>query len=109
MSSSRRSPAQAKAAREWAAFVAANRQRFEAAGLPALATLSVAHWDDLVTHGSFNYYNDPRRVTISGLTPEQYAAFVDLVESYFVAGYEYYSPASLKSEDQRRLASRFSR
>jgi len=106
---SRRSTAQTNAAREWAAFVAANRQRFEAAGLPALATLSVAHWDDLVAHGSFNYYDDPGRFTISGLTPEQYAAFVDLVESYFVAGYEYYTPASLKGDDQKRLASRFSR
>ena len=106
---SRRSSAQTKAAREWAAFVAANRQRFAAAGLPALATLSVAHWDDLVTHGSFNYYDDPSRFTISGLIPEQYAAFVDLVESYFVAGYEYYTPESLKADDQKRLASRFSR
>lgn len=107
--SSRRSPQRTKAAGEWAAFVAANRRRFEAAGLPVLATLSVAHWDDLVTHGSFTYHDDPSGFTISSLIPEQYAAFVDLVESYFVAGYEYYSPGSLKSEDQARLASRFGR
>ena len=106
---SRGSPSQTKAAREWARFVAANRQRFEVAGLPALATLSLAHWDDLVTNGSFKYHHDPRQFTISRLAPERYAAFVDLVESYFVAGYEYYTPASLKLGDQSRLASRFSR
>ncbi len=105
----RGSPSQTKAAREWTGFVAANRQRFEVAGLPNLATLSSAHWDDLVTNGLFKYHHDPRQFKISHLDPEQYAAFVDLVESYFVAGYEYYTPASLKLGDQSRLASRFSR
>ena len=33
--------------------------------------------------------------------------FVDLVESYFLAGYEYFAPAALKAEDQGRLSKRF--
>jgi hypothetical protein len=35
--------------------------------------------------------------------------FVDLVESYFLAGYEYFTPTPLRLEDQSRLTSRFGR
>jgi hypothetical protein len=107
--SQRNDPARATAARAWSAFVDANQPRLEAAGLPALATRSVAHWDDLVAHGSFHWHTDPARFTIAVLSEMQYEVFVGLVESYFAAGYGYYAPESLKPEDQVRLASRFSK
>jgi hypothetical protein len=107
--SPRGDPARVRAERAWTAFVDANRQRFDAAGLPALATRSIAHWDDLVAHGSFHWHTDPARFTIAALSGIQYEVFVGLVESYFAAGYEYYAPESLKPEDQARLASRFDR
>ena len=103
----RRSPAKARAEREWAGFVAANLKRFEAAGLPLLAAQTVAHWDDLLMHGYFDHHDDPAGFRIETLTQEQYAGFVGLVESYFLAGYEYFTPIALKVEDQGRLASRF--
>jgi hypothetical protein len=46
---------------------------------------------------------------LRSLTGDQYALFVDLVESYFVAGYEYFTPMALKIEDQGHLESRFGR
>ena len=49
------------------------------------------------------------RFEIGALTEEQYAVLVDLVESYFLAGYEYFTPLALKAEYRSRLASRFAR
>jgi hypothetical protein len=96
-----------RAEREWAAFVTANLTQLQAAGLPRLATQSVAHWDDLLMHRHFKYHADPSRFTIDSLTDDQYTVFVDLIETYFLAGYEYFTPATLKLEDQSRLTSRF--
>ena len=104
---SRRSPEQTRAEREWSGFVAANLGRLQAAGLPALAGRSVAHWDDLLMHGRLENHEDPSHFEIGGLTDDQYAVFVDLVESYFLAGYEYFTPVALKIEDQDRLCRRF--
>src|SRR5262245_28851447 len=103
----RRSPDQERAEGEWARFVAANLKRIDAAGLPRLATHSVSHWDDLLLHGHFKHHADPSSFAIGSLREDQYTAFVHLVESYFLAGYEYFTPTALKLEDRRRLASRF--
>lgn len=103
----RRSADQSRARRQWAGFVAANLERFQTAGLPLLATQSVAHWDDLLLHGYFDYHEDPSHFRVDQLTTDQYDALVGLVESYFVVGYEYFTPLALKIEDQARLSSRF--
>ena len=103
----RHSPERKRAGRDWTGFVAGNLQRLEAAGLPRLATQSVSHWDDLLMHGHFKHHADPSSFAIGSLTDEQYSVFVDLVESYFLEGYEYFTPTALKLEDRSRLASRF--
>ena len=103
----RRSSRGVAAARAWADFVSANATRFEQASLPALAAKSVDHWDDLLAHGRFEHHEDPTRFTSASLTDDQYAALVGLVESYFLAGYEYFSPMALRVVDQQRLAARF--
>ena|SRR5688572_19212984 len=103
----RRSSAQTKAERAWAGFVDANLKRLEAAGLPLLASRSVDHWDRLLMQGHFDHHEDPSHFQIESLTDDQYSVFVDLVESYFLAGYEYFTPLALKIEDQDRLGSRF--
>jgi hypothetical protein len=87
--------------------VAANLERLRAADLPTLATQSVEHWDDLLMHGRFAHHEDPSHFEISGLTDDQYTVFVGLVESYFLAGYEYFAPSALKIADEGRLSSRF--
>jgi hypothetical protein len=98
-----------EAARDWAAFVAANQERFQAAGLPLLATQSVDHWDELLMHGRFDHQGDASHFHIAGLPDDQYALLVDLVESYFLAGYEYFTPTALKPGDRARLTHRFGR
>ena len=103
----RRSPEHERAEQEWTGFVAANLKRFQAAGLPLLATQSVSYWDDLLMHGHFKHHADPSSFAIASLRDEHYTVFVDLIESYFLAGYEYFPPTALKLEDQRRLTSRF--
>jgi hypothetical protein len=107
--SPRRSLERTRAEREWTRFVAANVKRLQASGLPRLATQSVAHWDDLLRHGHFKYHPDPTHFAIGSLTDDQYTVFVDLVESYFLAGYEYFTPTPLRLKDQSRLTSRFGR
>jgi hypothetical protein len=67
----------------------------------------VAHWDDLLRYGHFKYQADPSHFALGSLTEHQYRVFVDLVESYFLAGYEYFTPTALKLEDQSRLTRRF--
>ena len=96
-----------RAERGWAGFVAANLEKLQATGLPRLATQSLAHWDDLLMHGHFKYHADPSHFAVGSLTEDQYAVLVDLVESYFLAGYEYFTPTALRLEDQGRLTSRF--
>jgi hypothetical protein len=103
----RRSSKRTRAIREWARFVAANRERFDAAGLPVSATQSIEHWDDLLMHGRFDRHVDPAHFQIRELSPDQYAVLVDLTDSYFAAGYEYFTPSALKEGDQDRLRSRF--
>ena len=103
----RHSPEQTRAARAWMGFVTANRARLEATGLPPLATQTVAHWDDLLRYGHFAHHEDPSHFSIGSLSADQYTVFVDLVESYFLAGYEYFAPTALRLEDQDRLTSRF--
>ena len=85
----------------------ANLERFQAAGLPPLATESVSHWDDLLMHGRFSDSPDLSSFAIDSLSGERYRVFVALVESYFLAGYEYFTPAALEAEDRNRLTSRF--
>jgi hypothetical protein len=67
----------------------------------------VAHWDDLLMRGRFAHHEDPTDFSVGSLSAGQYTVLVDLVESYFLAGYEYFAPAALKAEDRDRLGSRF--
>jgi hypothetical protein len=103
----RRSKASVDAAREWSTFVARNKEVIEASGLPSVALVSVDHWDDLLRHGYLDHHDDPTGFTVDQISEEQYGAFVRLVESYFVSGYEYFTPLALKDEDLKWFDSRF--
>jgi len=69
--------------------------------------MSVEHWDDLLMHGRFEYHHDRAHFEIGSLNEDQYGVFVGLVESYFVDGYEYFTPGALDICRQARLESRF--
>jgi hypothetical protein len=103
----KRSPDRDKAARAWEDFVAANVGRFEQAGLPLSATQSIGYWDHMLAHGHVAHHEDSTGFRVENLTDEQYAGLIDLVESYFALGYEYFTPGALKPEDQARLTARF--
>jgi hypothetical protein len=103
----RRSKDSLKAERNWSAFVTSNTRAIEAAGLPEIVTESIAHWDDFLSHGFIDHHYDPSRFTVDQLSNEQYAALVQLVESYFASGYEYFTPSVLRDEDLQPLEMRF--
>jgi hypothetical protein len=44
---------------------------------------------------------------VESLNSTQYDALVTLTESYFAAGYEWFTPAALRAADQDNLAKRF--
>jgi hypothetical protein len=103
----RRSKESVKAARNWSAFVAHNQTVIEAAGLPQMVTESIDHFDDFLMHGYFDHHDDPTACTVDQLSDEQYSALLQLVESYFVTGYEYFTPMALRSEDLQMFEMRF--
>ena len=101
----RRSPDQAAAERAWQHFVERNASIISAAGLPPLATASIAEWDDFLMHGYLA--SDPGRFAVDQLSGDQYASLVSIVANYFAAGYEFYTPMALSSDDQAALRARF--
>ena len=103
----RRSPDRVAAARNWRNFVERNAALFAAAGLPFLATSSIAGWDDFLMHGDVS--GDPDGFDVDRLSPAQYASLVQLALNYFAAGYEFYTPMALRVDDQAALRARFGR
>jgi hypothetical protein len=103
----RRSKERADAARHWSTFVTRNREVIEAAGLPQVVTQSIDHWDDLLMHGHLDHHRDPAGFNVEQLSEKQYASLLQLVESYFVSGYEYFTPMALRGEDRERLEMRY--
>jgi hypothetical protein len=103
----RRSNEKVRAARDWNSFVAKNIETIRTAGLPELVTTSIRHWDEFLIHGYLDHHEDPSRFTVDELSEEEYSALVKLVESYFMCGYEYFTPIALRSVDQQILDHRF--
>jgi hypothetical protein len=103
----RRSPSKAAAARQWDRFVSANEPTISAIGLPSACLKSVAHFDDFLMHGRLEHHPDDTDFQVGGLTADQYDNLVALTESYFAAGYEWFTPLALRGPDQQRLSARF--
>jgi hypothetical protein len=101
----RRSPHRVAAARAWRRFVERNARVIAAAGLPISIVASVATWDDFLMHGRLA--DDPEGFAIDRLSPDQYESLAELASNYFAAGYEFYTPAALRAEDQDALRARF--
>ena len=51
--------------------------------------------------------SDPGACSVEQLTPTQYESLKELVGNYFHAGYEFYTPLALHSDDQAALRARF--
>jgi hypothetical protein len=94
----RKSPGKVAARLAWDRFVDRNAPVIAATGLPASIFSSIGQFDAFLSNG------DPRVVA---LTVSQYDALVTLTESYFAAGYEWFTPAALRVEDRDNLAKRF--
>ena len=105
----RRSPREATARRAWDTFVKANAPMLRVARLPAIATQSIEHWDELLMHGHLDHHLDPSGFAVTGMSEDQYRAYVAVVDSYFAAGYEYYAPRALRPGDQQLLSARYRR
>jgi hypothetical protein len=50
---------------------------------------------------------DPDGFSVEQLSHEHYRALVELARNYFDAGYEFYSPSGLRTDDQAALRHRF--
>ena len=103
----RRSPDKAAATRAWDRFVSANAPIIAASGIPNTYLASVDHFDDFLMHGYLDHHRDDAGFKIESLSADQRANLVLLVESYFAAGYEWFTPLALRPAEQKRLGSRF--
>ena len=103
----RRSKQKVEAARAWNTFVARNNDLIYLAGLPESVIKSIDHWDDFLMHGYLDHHEDPSGFRVDQLSEQQYGALLQVVESYFVSGYEYFEPVAVRREDSRALNDRF--
>ena len=103
----RKSPRKAAARREWDRFVSSNQPVIASTGLPESIFRSVDQFDSFLSHGCLDHHLDPGSSRIDALNSTQYEALVTLTESYFAAGYEWFTPAALRAADQDNLARRF--
>jgi hypothetical protein len=101
----RRSPDRATARKDWTRFVQSNARLVEACGLPPEVTATIQSWDDVLMHGLLA--SDPGGFSLERLSPESYRALVELAHNYFDAGYEFYTPSGLHTDDQAALRHRF--
>ena len=103
----RKSPQKVAAKREWDRFVNNNQRVIACTGLPDSIFSSVDHFDDFLSHGYLDHHSDQTNFRVELLNSTQYDALVTLTESYFAAGYEWFTPVALKEADQDSLAKRF--
>jgi hypothetical protein len=103
----RKSPQKAAAKREWDRFVSSNQPVIASTGLPDSIFRSVDHFDNFLSHGCLDHHVDSSSVRVEALNSTQYDALVTLTESYFAAGYEWFTPLALRAADQDNLAKRF--
>jgi len=103
----RKSPQKTAATRTWQSFVTSNAPLFEAAAIPPVVHSSIDHFDDFLSHGHLDHHEDPSNFRVDSLDARQYEALVMLTESYFDAGYEWFTPLALRPADQDRLRHRF--
>jgi hypothetical protein len=103
----RKSPQKAAARREWDRFVGSNQPVIASTGLPDSIFSSIDHFDNFLSHGCLDHHLDPSSFRVEALNSTQYDALVTLTESYFAAGYEWFTPVALRAADQDNLAKRF--
>lgn len=101
----RRSPARTAARHAWLRFVDQNAAVIAAAGVPATVMATISDWDHFLIHG--RVAGDPAGSAIDRMSEAQYSALVELAANYFAAGYEFYMPLALHSEDQAAVRNRF--
>jgi hypothetical protein len=80
-----------------------------AAGIPAAIFGSIGRFDDFLRRGHADHDTDPSEFRVDSLTPAQYDALVTVTESYFAAGYEWFTPSALRTTDQDSLRMRFAK
>ena len=104
-----RSPQKAAAKQQWDRFVRNNQPIVMASGIPAAVFGSIDRFDDFLCRGDADPRIDPSEFCVDSLTPSQYNALVILTESYFAAGYEWFTPSALRPSDQDTLRMRFAK
>ena len=105
----RKSPQKADAKRQWDRFVQNNQSTIMACGIPAAIFGSIDHFDDFLSRGYSDPHIDRSEFRVDSLNSSQYIALVTLTESYFAAGYEWFTPLALRPTDQDTLRMRFAK
>ena len=105
----RKSPRKADAKRQWDRFVSNNQPIVMASGIPVAVFDSIDHFDGFLCRGYVDNHIDGGEFRVDSLNASQYQALVILTESYFAAGYEWFTPLALRPTDQETLRMRFAK
>jgi hypothetical protein len=103
----RKAPRKTAAKQQWDRFVSSTQPIITASGIPAAFFSSIDDFDGLLCRGYVD--EDPSEFRIDSLNPNQYNALMTLTESYFAAGYEWFTPLALRPADQDTLRKRFAK
>jgi hypothetical protein len=100
-----KSPQKAAANREWDRFVRNNQPMVMASGIRLLSSVPSTASTTSCCRGHADHHMDAGDFRVESLN--QYNALVTLTESYFAAGYEWFTPLALRPADQDTLRMRF--
>ena len=103
----RRTKEQARAKKEWEAFIAENQRLISEVGLPEIMLETERHWEDFLMHGYLDHHDDSTDFSVDELDKRRYEGLRELVVRYFEAGDSYFTPMALSVEDQQRMSERF--
>jgi hypothetical protein len=103
----RKSPHKVAARRQWDRFVSSNQPMIMASGIPVTVFDTIDDFDGFLRRGYVGHQRDPGGFHVDSLNSSQYQALVTLTESYFAAGYEWFTPSALRPIDQETLRIRF--
>lgn len=94
----RKSPRLRMAQEEWRQFIASHERLFAKAGIES---------GQFCDHSSWEFFLFGASAEIAELSEDQYEALAQIVDDYFSAGYEYFTPVALLEETQARLDARY--
>ncbi len=93
--------------KRYGSFLAANEALLERSGVPPSVTENERWWLYFLGHGCSHASFDPRVFSLEQMSDDEYRAFVEVLDAYFAAGFEFYHSLALLPSDREALEEKF--